>query len=78
MRISDELAASLREDGITQEAINTALEIGRKSGDVILDEENGCLITHAKIEEITLWVKFREVGDDVEVLDAYYHRMNFS
>ena len=30
---------------------------------------------NAEIESLTLWVRYREVGADVEIVDAYYHRM---
>ena len=72
---ADEVAARLREEGITDEAIEQALKLGREAGDVVLDEKDGTYITHAEIGNILLWVRYREVGDDIEIVDAYYHRM---
>ncbi len=72
---ADEVAARLRDEGITDEAIEFALQRGREAGNIVLDEKDGTLITHAEIENLTLWVRYREVGADVEIVDAYYHRM---
>ena len=57
------------------EAIELVLQRGREEGNLVFDERDGCLVTHAEIENVTLWVRFREVVDDIEVVDAYYHRM---
>lgn len=75
MRKTDEVAARMREEGITDEAVELALRLGREAGDLVLDEGDGCLVTHAEIENLTLWVRYREAGGDVEIVDAYYHRM---
>ena len=72
---SDDVAARLREEGITDEALELALENGRASGNIVLDEADGTFTTHASIENLTLWVRYREAGADVEIVDAYYHRM---
>ena len=72
---ADEVAARLRDEGITDEAIEFALQRGREAGNIVLDEEDGTLITHAEIENLTLWVRYREAGADMEIVDAYYHRM---
>lgn len=72
---ADGVAERMRAEGITDEAIELVLAKGREAGNLVLDESDGCLVTHAEIENLTLWVRYREAGADVEVVDAYYHRM---
>lgn len=67
--------ARLREEGITDEAIELVLERAREEGNLLLDEQDGSIVAHAEIDNVTLWVRYREAGADIEIVDAYYHRM---
>ena len=75
MKIRADVLARLQEEGITAEAIELAMQRGCEEGHLVFDERDGCIVTHAEIESVTLWVRFREAEDDVEIVDAYYHRM---
>jgi len=77
MMISDRLAARLAEEGITPEAVAQALELGRAAGDLLTDDD-GALVTHARLGNITLWVRYREQAGNTEVIDAYYHRIELA
>lgn len=75
LMISDELQDALNDEGITRDVIEQAFEKGLRDGAVVFDEESGCFSTHAAMENVTLWVKYRTDGERDEVVDAYCHRI---
>ena len=77
-KMDEKLEKALLDEGITRQAVEEVLETGRATGALFRDEATGRLSTCAQLENLTLWVVFREDGTDVEVLDAYYHRMQVS
>ena len=48
----------------------------RETGEAILDEETGLLVTRARLGNVTFWVKYREIQDGYQICRAYSHRMN--
>ena len=75
VRIGDAAAERMRLEGVTADAVAQVLAAGRAAGNLVVDESDGSMTTHAELDNLTLWVRFAEQGDDVEVLDAYYHRI---
>ena len=48
----------------------------RETGEAILDEETGLLVTRARLGNVTFWVKYREIQGGYQICRAYSHRMN--
>ena len=48
----------------------------RETGEAILDEESGLLVTRARLGNVTFWVKYREIQGGYQICRAYSHRMN--
>ncbi len=47
----------------------------RETGEAILDEESGLIVTRARLGNVTFWVKFTETETGYLVHRAYSHRM---
>ena len=47
----------------------------RETGEAILDEETGLIVTRARLGNVTFWVKFAETETGYLVHRAYSHRM---
>jgi hypothetical protein len=47
----------------------------RETGEAILDEETGLIVTRARLGNVTFWVKFTETETGYLVHRAYSHRM---
>jgi len=47
----------------------------RETGEAILDEETGLIVTRARLGNVTFWVKFTETESGYLVHRAYSHRM---
>ena len=48
----------------------------RETGEAILDEEAGLIVTRARLGNVTFWVKYTETETGYLVHRAYSHRMN--
>ena len=48
----------------------------RETGEAILDEETGLIVTRARLGNVTFWVKFTETESGYLVHRAYSHRMS--
>ena len=51
------------------------LQALRETGEAILDEETGLIVTRARLGNVTFWVKYTETGSGYLVHRAYSHRM---
>ena len=51
------------------------LQALRETGEAILDEETGLIVTRARLGNVTFWVKFTETESGYLVHRAYSHRM---
>ena len=51
------------------------LQFLRETGEAILDEETGLIVTRARLGNVTFWVKFTETETGYLVHRAYSHRM---
>ena len=47
----------------------------RETGEAILDEDTGLVVTRARLGNVTFWVKFTETESGYLVHRAYSHRM---
>ena len=47
----------------------------RETGEAILDEDTGLIVTRARLGNVTFWVKFTETETGYLVHRAYSHRM---
>ena len=48
----------------------------RETGEAILDEESGLIVTRARLGNVTFWVRYEEIDGGYRVHRAYSHRMN--
>ena len=46
-----------------------------ESGEAVLENDSGLLVTRARIGNVTFWVKFTEDADGYTVHRVYSHRM---
>lgn len=50
----------------------------RETEEAVLDEETGISITRARLGNVTIWVKYKELDDGYLVVGAYSHRMGIA
>ncbi|MBS6398006.1 MAG: 4Fe-4S dicluster domain-containing protein [Clostridiales bacterium] len=69
-------AEALMEDRmILKSDIDGVLRAYEESGNAVLDQEKGWLVTCQRIGNVTFWVKFTKTEDGYVVYGAYSHRM---
>ena len=51
------------------------MESLKETGEAILDEETGLIVTRARLGNVTFWVKFTETDTGYLIHRAYSHRM---
>ena len=55
--------------------VSRVLQSLRETGEAILDEETGLIVTRARLGNVTFWVKYTETESGYLVHRAYSHRM---
>lgn len=50
----------------------------RETDEAVLDEETGISITRARLGNVTVWVKYKEIDNGYLVVGAYSHRMGIA
>jgi hypothetical protein len=60
---------------ILKSDVTRVLQSLRETGEAILDEEAGLIVTRARLGNVTFWVKFTETETGYLVHRAYSHRM---
>ena len=60
---------------ILKSDVTRVLQSLRETGEAILDEETGLIVTRARLGNVTFWVKFTETDTGYLVHRAYSHRM---
>ena len=60
---------------ILKSDVTRVLQSLRETGEAILDEETGLIVTRARLGNVTFWVKFTETETGYLVHRAYSHRM---
>lgn len=73
---TDQALAVMNERMILKSDVLQVLESLRLTGEAVLDEENKCLVTRARIGNVTFWVKYTETDKGYLVQSAYSHRMS--
>ena len=77
MHYTPEARQMMDERMILTDDVSAVLDSFRKTGEAVLDRENGCLISRLRIGNATFWVRFTREGENsYKVHSAYSHRMN--
>ena len=76
LNYTDEARRMMDERMILTDDVIAVLEDFRKTGEAVLDAEDGLLVARRRVGNATFWVKFaRESDDSFTVHRAYSHRM---
>lgn len=75
MLLSDEVKQQLERDGIALATVESLLTATSSEKVSFIDEAGSYVVSGGVVGTIMLWVKYRNRGEDKEVLGAYYHRM---
>jgi hypothetical protein len=68
------IEASLSKEHITAADVADAVGHCEETNAKVLDEESGEYTGYRESGHITLWVRYRTVGADAELLDCYFNR----
>ena len=72
---TEEAIAMMDDRMILKTDVVRVLQSLRETGEAILDEETGLIVTRARLGNVTFWVKFTETETGYLVHRAYSHRM---
>ena len=72
---TDEAIAMMDDRMILKTDVIRVLQHLKETGEAILDEETGLVVTRARLGNVTFWVKFTETETGYLVHRAYSHRM---
>ena len=72
---TDEAIAMMDDRMILKTDVIRVMEALRETGEAILDEETGLIVTRARLGNVTFWVKFTETDSGYLIHRAYSHRM---
>lgn len=75
LEITDEARALMEERMILDTDVLSVMEHYRESGEAVLENDTGLLVTRHRIGNVTFWVKFTEDAEGYTVRRAYSHRM---
>ena len=70
-----EAIAMMDDRMILKSDVIRVMEALRETGEAILDEETGLMVTRARLGNVTFWVKFTETDTGYCIHRAYSHRM---
>ena len=72
---TEEAIAMMDDRMILKTDVIRVLQSFRETGEAILDEETGLIVTRTRLGNVTFWVKFTETETGYLVHRAYSHRM---
>ena len=72
---TDEAIAMMDDRMILKTDVIRVLQHLKETGEAILDEETGLVVTRARLGNVTFWVKFTETETGYLIHRAYSHRM---
>lgn len=73
--ITDEARALMEERMILDTDVQQVMQRYRASGEAVLENESGLLVTRARLGNVTFWAKFTEEPDGYTIRRVYSHRM---
>ena len=73
--ITDEARALMDERMVLDTDVARVMQRYRESGEAVLENDTGLLVTRARLGNVTFWVKFTEDSDGYTVRRVYSHRM---
>lgn len=74
--MTDQVRARLADEGIGEDLLARVFAEAQLEIEGFFDEESQSAFLPAIVGPITLWVQYREEGDAIRILDAYYHRIS--
>lgn len=63
---------------ILKSDVAQVLTVLRETEEAVLDEETGLSVTRARLGNVTVWVKYKEIENGYLVVGAYSHRMSIA
>ena len=73
--ITDEARALMEQRMVLDTDVQRVMKAYLDSGEAVLENDSGLLVTRARIGNVTFWVKFTEDADGYTVHRVYSHRM---
>jgi len=73
--IGPELKTKLNKELILESDVIAAVESCESNGSKVEDPETGSFFGYMQIGHVTYWVEYRAIGDGLELINAYCHRM---
>ena len=73
--ITDEACALMEERMILDTDVQQVMQRYRESGEAVLEDDSGLLVTRARLGNVTFWAKFTEEPDGYTIRRVYSHRM---
>lgn len=74
--ISDSLKLKLDKNRLLENEVGEVVKYIEKTGNKLLNPENGAFVGHAHIGSMTCWVEYRNIDGCCELFNAYSHRMS--
>ena len=75
LRISGEATKLMEERFILVSDIEKVIDHAQKTKERFLNPQTSEYLAHLRIQNVTYWVKYEEMGTEVVIKDAYTHRM---
>ena len=75
LEFTDEARALMEERMVLDTDVVRVMRAYRESGDAVVENDTGLIVTRARLGNVTFWVKFTEDADGYTVHRVYSHRM---
>ena len=75
LKLTDEARALMEQRMVLDTDVIAVMRAYRESGEAVLENDTGLLVTRLRIGNVTFWVKFTEDAEGYTVRRAYSHRM---
>ena len=75
LTLTDEARALMEQRMVLDTDVIAVMRAYRESGEAVLENDTGLLVTRLRIGNVTFWVKFTEDAEGYTVRRVYSHRM---
>lgn len=75
LTLTDEARALMEQRMVLDTDVIAVMRAYRESGEAVLENDTGLLVTRRRIGNVTFWVKFTEDAEGYTVRRVYSHRM---
>ena len=75
LTLTDEARALMEQRMVLDTDVIAVMRAYRESGEAVLENDTGLLVTRRRIGNVTFWVKFTEDEEGYTVRRVYSHRM---